>query len=129
MNRRLPNSRPTPNLTRGDETPATPCVGRWDVYDALVDHKGGPILHHAVREARELCGACPIMADCFRENQGEDWVKTILTVTKRASRDTGRCGTYAGAAAHDRLREEVCVPCREARAAKRIEYKRKKAAA
>lgn len=89
MNRRLPNSRPTPSLTRGAETPETPCAGRWDVYDALVDHKGGPVLRRARRDAIELCAACPIKATCHAENAGEEWLHVLAALP---TRPCAQCG-------------------------------------
>lgn len=38
---------------------------------------------------------------------------------------SGKCGTYAGAVAHQRHREPLCEPCRQARNAYRRRYHRR----
>ena len=62
-----------------DEAEATPCLGAQDVYDVLMDRRGGPEWNAAIDSARRICGTCPIMLDCFRQNRSEAWVRAVVT--------------------------------------------------
>lgn len=98
MNRRLPNSRPTPSLTRGAETPETPCHAAYRAYeadvaengrrepwvfDALLDVKGRFELAVVKRQADEMCGACPIRDACHTENADKEWLEVLNAQTTR----------------------------------------------
>lgn len=76
--RRYAHTRPTPRLSNAADVPETPCVGRWDVYDVLIDRTDGPAAKSAVRAARDICAACPIAATCLRDNREEPWAKAII---------------------------------------------------
>lgn len=109
-----------------EETDATPCEGKWYIYDALIDYRGGPIFRTAIREAREICGTCPIQLKCLRDNREETWARAIITGRSIHSpipvEKESPCGTSAGYRQHRRRDEKACKPCSEAerlRSAKR----------
>ena len=68
------------------DTP-TPCMGRSDVYDRLIDHTGGWEHRYAVGEARKICGGCDVIASCLRDNRGEEWAQAII-----GGASVGLCG-------------------------------------
>lgn len=68
-----------PSIGTDRDEVRTPCLGAQDTYDVLMDRRGGPEWHYAIDEARRICGSCPIMAACFRENRDEMWVRAVVT--------------------------------------------------
>ena len=79
-------SGPQPALTGGEDRPQPACAGRWFVYDVLHELTAGPVFRSAQREARQICGSCPLMAECLRANRGEPWAAAIVgRYTKEAA--------------------------------------------
>lgn len=88
-------------------------------------------------EARRLCGACPVKAECLAAAIDEDDRHAIrggLSIEERVALGLmGRpapsrgCGSVAGYRAHQRAREQACRPCKDAKT--RYERERKAAAA
>ena len=66
----------------------TPCLGAEAIYDVIHDRRGGPEWNYAIDQARTICGGCPIMAACFRENRDEEWVRAIVTKRSRHKIET-----------------------------------------
>lgn len=66
-------------VDKRDDADQRPCAGQWFVYDALIDFRGGPAFRSAIRAAREMCGTCPAMAACLRENRDESWARAVIT--------------------------------------------------
>lgn len=62
-------------------TTPPPCAGRWELFDST------DVLDH--REARELCNACPMLADCHDR---------LLAASKHVygGPEYGPRGTWAG---------------------------------
>ena len=97
------------------DTP-TPCMGRSEVYDQLVDHTGGWEHRYAVGEARKICGGCDVIASCLRDNRGEEWAQAIIGgVGVRICR---RCGEKFGVKRLGGRRPDYCSEaCRKSVAA------------
>ena len=93
-------------------TPAPACAGNPWPFDTLIDHAAGLTYRAALREARTICGGCPLRATCLLENREEPWAKAILgrTLGEPVTRPT--CGTRTGANAHYRNGESGCDKCR-----------------
>lgn len=109
---RLPHTPARPTLTGGDDRPATPCEGRWWLFDTIIDAPGSALGLSAVKEARDLCGTCPISRQCLTvDNAGQEWAQLI--VGARNTR-TKACGTVAAYRRHLRDKTPTCAPCREA---------------
>lgn len=87
------------------------CLGRWYVYDVLIDHSSGPVPRHAVDEARTICGGCPLMVACLREHRTEKWAQLIVGARLPAVTRTS-CGTDYGYKQHRQNGEESCAKCR-----------------
>lgn len=77
--RRLPQQpTKTPALTRGEERPETPCDGRWDVYDAVIDSPTGVNAH----EAAPFCRACPLAATCLTRTDDRHWAEAAQAILR-----------------------------------------------
>lgn len=122
MNRRLAHTaRHAP--TGRDEAPEVPCTDRWDVYDVLIDQRGGQEWREALDVARSICSTCDLWTTCLRDNAEENWARAIIT-NRSVHGNAARCGTPAGHRNHRRHGEPACSPCSEAerlRSAKRRE--------
>lgn len=121
MNRRLPHSRPTPTLTKGDDLPPGSCA--LDPYwfdQAAGEAKMGPKRDYAIAEAKAICAGCPLTgADgpCLKQNRNAPGIVAGLTMQQRGA--AGRlkpCGTEAAYQRHRRAGEQPCFPCRQANA-------------
>lgn len=55
----------------------TPCAGISWPYDLLTDRTGAEE-PAALHKARDLCGDCPIMVACLKENESEPWARAVL---------------------------------------------------
>ena len=80
---RLAHPAAQPALTGGADRPPTPCVGRWWLFDQLIDHaESRPRATYRdalVREARDVCAGCPISAQCLKvDNAQEPWAQLIV---------------------------------------------------
>ena len=109
---RLPHPAAQPTLTNGDARPTTPCQGRWWLFDTIIDNPGSAIGLSAVKEARDLCGTCPISHQCLTvDNATQEWAQLIVGA---AATRTKPCGTVAAYRRHLRDKTPTCAPCREA---------------
>lgn len=102
---RNPHPSAQPTLTGGQERPATPCLGRWWLFDSLIDHaesKSRPTFRDAlVREARDVCSACPISKQCLTvDNADEKWAALIVG---RPAKRTPKAGHPAAQTYTERL--------------------------
>ena len=89
MNRRYSHTRPTPGRVGADDRPATPCAGRWDVYESL--HGTNNVDREALEAARNMCGTCLLRnPDTARaclsaaEARGERWVQWVTGRRKQS---------------------------------------------
>ena len=58
---RLPHSRPTVNLTRGDEEPRAACRDDIAPFEAMFEHRPETRFYAAARrEAAKVCARCPL---------------------------------------------------------------------
>ena len=94
-------------------TPAPACAGNPWPFDTLIDHAAGLTYRAALREARTICGGCPLRATCLPENvaAGEHWAAAVLA-HRAPTQARDICGTSAGANAHYKRREAACEPCK-----------------
>ena len=105
----------TPARTGGEERPEPACAGRWDIYDVLIDQARGEWTRGVIREARVICGSCPLQQACLTANRDEQWAQLILGIdTRNAPVLRQKCGTRAGAEAHRKSAERPCGRCKEA---------------
>lgn len=126
MQTRSPHTLAGQHLTSGDDREQTPCVGRWQPYDQIIDATdrnrsgdySGPTYDRALSEARGICGGCPVRDACFRANKDERWVKAILRLevapVARTPRTSSGCGSNAGYKKHWKRGEKACTDCKKA---------------
>lgn len=71
---RRPHHNPTPRTTGGDDQPTPACAGISQPFDMLIDYGPTQTTRHALVEAANLCGSCPIQTDCWAANWDEPWM-------------------------------------------------------